>query len=393
MMEKQIGRYVKALSGGGALLLAAMAFSASPAAAQATSPGEASGAAATPEPWYAATTVNGFLSASYSYNANRPDSATNRYRVFDFDDDVFKIDVAELVLQRNPSKPGEGGFRVDLTAGSSMPRVLAAAGLFRDEDGKAGDFDLQQAYVSWIAPIGNGLRVDAGKFMTLFCWEVADGYDGFNDNATRSFLFGYGAPATHTGIRLGTSFGDKAAATLILVNGWDNVRENNSAKSVGAQLALTPTSTFSVWLNGMWGPEQAKNDGDPRTLLDVVTSWKPRDSVTLAFEAIQGRESAATPDGGDAEWTGFAGYLRGALGGGFALAFRAESFDDRDGARTGVAQRLTSFTLTPEFRASDHVVFRGDLRLDHSDRKAFEKRGERATDRQITAMVNAIYVF
>ena len=139
-----------------------------------------------------------------------------------------------------------------------MPRVLAAAGLFRDENGKADDFDLQQAYISWIAPIGNGLRLDAGKFMTHHCYEVIDGYDGFNDNATRSFLFGYSAPATHTGVRLGYGFGEKAAATIMVVNGWDNARDNNSTKSIGAQLALTPTRGVDGLLNGMWGPEQTR---------------------------------------------------------------------------------------------------------------------------------------
>jgi hypothetical protein len=56
-------------------------------------------------------------------------------------------------------------------------------------------------------------------------------------------------------------------------------------------------------------------------------------------------------------------------------------------------QRLTSFTLTPEFRAGAHVVFRGDLRLDHSDHDVFEKEGQRQTGHQLTVLGNAIYVF
>ena len=107
------------------LLLATVALRPAPAAAQAAPPNAGDGTATSPaqpappapEPWYASVTMNGFLSASYSYNFNRPDSGTNQYRVFDFDDNSFKIDVAELVLQRNPSKPGDGGFRVDLDGG------------------------------------------------------------------------------------------------------------------------------------------------------------------------------------------------------------------------------------------------------------------------------------
>ncbi len=143
------------------------------------------------KPWYEEIAVNGFVSASYSYNTNRPASGTNQFRVFDFDDNTFKVDVAELVLQKAVSKPGEAGFRVDAVAGGSIPRVSAAAGLFRDASGKAQDFDLQQAFVSWIAPVGSGLRLDAGSSSRTSAYEVIEGYDGYNDNATRSFLFGF----------------------------------------------------------------------------------------------------------------------------------------------------------------------------------------------------------
>src|SRR5450759_1635088 len=51
------------------------------------------------KPWYEEIAVNAFASASYSYNLNRPDSGTNQIRVFDFDDNSFKVDVAEVVLQ------------------------------------------------------------------------------------------------------------------------------------------------------------------------------------------------------------------------------------------------------------------------------------------------------
>src|ERR1017187_3508993 len=137
--------------------------------------------AATPAPkWYDEIAVNGFVTASYSYNGNRPDSGTNQFRVFDFDDNTFKVDGAELVLQKAVAKPGDTGFRVDAVAGGSIPRVSAAAGLFRDSTGKAQDFDLQQAFVSWIAPAGRGLRLDFGKYVTHHGYEVIEGYDGYN---------------------------------------------------------------------------------------------------------------------------------------------------------------------------------------------------------------------
>ena len=180
--------------------------------------------------------VNGFVSTSYSYNLNRPASGTNRYRVFDFDDNTFKLDVAELVLQRAVSKAGDVGFRVDATAGGSIPRVAAASGLFRDPaTGAAEDFDLQQAFVSWVAPVGRGLRLDVGKMVTTAGYEVVEGYDGFNDNATRSFLFAYAEPVTHTGMKAAYAFSDTVSANVMVVNGWDNVKDNNCVEDPGGR--------------------------------------------------------------------------------------------------------------------------------------------------------------
>jgi hypothetical protein len=222
---------------------------AAPLSAQTSStPPAAPPEGATQTPWYQKIEANGFASASFTYNFNRPFSRENQLRVFDFDDNTFKIDVAELVLQEPASKPGEAGFRVDATAGASVPRVAAGSGLFRDPEGRSQDFDLHQAFVSYVAPIGRGLKLDGGKFITPVGYEVIEGYDGFNDHATHSFLFGYAIPFTHTGLRASYAFSDKTSLLLMLVNGWDAVKDNNRAKSFGAQLGLTPAAgvTLSV---------------------------------------------------------------------------------------------------------------------------------------------------
>ena len=96
-------------------------------------------------------------------------------------------------------------------------------------------------------------------------YEVIQGYDGWNDNFSRSSQFGYAIPFTHTGAKASYA-GEKASVMLTLVNGWDNVKDNNSGKSVGAQLLLTPAKTVSLYVNWIGGPEQAESS----RRLDVV---------------------------------------------------------------------------------------------------------------------------
>jgi hypothetical protein len=79
-------------------------------------------AAALPK-WFDEIAVNAFVSTAYVYNANRPSTGTSSYRVFDFIDNSFNLDVAELVVQIAPTKPNDAGFRVDLAVGNSIPQV------------------------------------------------------------------------------------------------------------------------------------------------------------------------------------------------------------------------------------------------------------------------------
>jgi len=343
-----------------------------------------------PPTWPEGVTLNGFVSSSYSYNFNRPDSRTNQLRVFDFADNSFKLDVFELVLQRPVAKPRDGGFRVDVALGSSVPRVSSAEGLFRS-GGQGEDVDLQQAFASWIAPLGSGLRFDLGKFVTPHGYEVIEGYDGWNDHATRSLLFGFAIPFTHTGARVTYAFSPRVTAALQLVNGWDVAEDNNRSKTVGAQFVLTPVNSLSITLNAMTGPERADSESDHRALLDGSAVWKPSEQWTLGANGDLGSEAGAITPGEMARWDGLAGYVRAARGG-LALSLRAELFEDHDGARTGTAQRLTELTLTPEARLTPHLLVRADVRMDHSDRAVFEK-GAGASDTQPTVLLNVLYGF
>lgn len=352
----------------------------------------AEGDAAPTPAWLAGLTLDGFLASSYSYNFNRPDSRTNQLRVFDFADNTFKLDLFELVLQRTTAKPGEAGFRVDLALGSSVPRVSSARGLFRTET-TTEDIDLQQAYASLIAPLGSGLRFDIGKFVTPAGFEVIEGYDNWNDNATRSLLFGYAIPFTHTGVRATYGFSKRVTGLLMVVNGWDVAEDNNRSKTVGGQLMLTPASSFTIALTGMTGPERTGADGagDARTVLDGSALWKVAEHFTLGANGDLGNEPHAAAAGADARWSGLAIYARGTSGS-LALSLRAEAFDDRDGARTGTAQKVDEFTLTPEARLAPHLLLRSDLRVDRSDHPVFEK-GAGHTDTQPTILLNLLYDF
>src|SRR5581483_3878826 len=222
--------------------------------------------------------VNGYASLSYTYNENQPANRINQYRVFDFNDEEPQLDAGELVLQHAATTPNALGFRLDLIAGSGVPEITAASGLFRDRhSGIAHHVDIPQMYGRYVAPIGKGLTLDAGKFATHMGYEVIGGYDGYNDNFSRSFLFGYGIPFTQTGIRATYAFNSRVSGLASVTNGWDDVQRINHAVTWGAQLNVNSTSKTTLAFNFIHGPERWRDDRDQRSVGEMVATWKATD--------------------------------------------------------------------------------------------------------------------
>ena len=233
-----------------ALIILMACVAALPSALAAQNSGDSTGHSL----WTSAVDINFFLSTAYSYNFDRPDTLRNLYHVFDYTDNSLKVDVIELSLKKDAVNPSDAGFRVDLTAGSSIPRVAHSAGL------EIGDLDIHQMYLSYVPPIGNWLKVDVGKFITPVGYEVIEGYDGYDDNYSRSFLFGYGIPYTHTGVRALFSPAEDFSGLAMVVNGWDNSIDSNRSKTLCGQLSLGPIQGIRMSAAILYGPEKPNND-------------------------------------------------------------------------------------------------------------------------------------
>lgn len=361
------------------------------------------------KPWWQTITVNGFASLSYGYNTNRPYNNLNQYRVFDFNDNEPQLDMAQIVIQRAIEKPNQFGFRLNMIAGSGVPEVTAAWGMFRDtESDVAHHFDIPESYVSYIAPLGKGLRFDAGKMASHLGSEIIGGYDGYNDEFSRGFIFGFGVPFTYTGVKVTYPFSSKISVMAVGVLGWDEVQHYNQGYSWGWQVTVTPTKATTLYFNFIHGPERPKDTRDQRTVDEIVGSWKTTPRLSLGFDVVYGHEENAVCLGRDAIWRGLAGYVKYNFTQKFSLAFRGEVFNDDGGTRTGVDQTLQGYTWTPEYdmraKLSDlgswlkkldgKFVIRGDIRFDHSNKNVFFTSNPQVfVPNQSTVAANLIYLF
>jgi hypothetical protein len=337
--------------------------------------------------------IGGGISTNYTYNFNDPDSRVNALRVFDSKHNSFDVDIIELNVQKNSEELGIGG-RVDLNFLETAD-IIAPFGTNGDDD-----IDVQQAYIYYIAPVGTGLTLKGGKFVTPLGAEVIEPWD--NWNFSRSFLFGFAIPFTHVGITGSYTFTDMISGTIGVVNGWDNVDDNNDGKTIVGNLTIGPWEWATLAINGIIGPEQLNEDDNWRGVLDLILTVKPEPvpALTLMFNYDYGNESdipvfagdppvlAGTVDG---TWQGLAAYAKYDLRDTCYVAARAEWFSDEDGVRTGTSQDLWEITLTGAHMLAQDLWVRLEYRHDDSDATPFQD-GNSGSDTQDTISTEVLYV-
>jgi hypothetical protein len=330
------------------------------------------------------TEVSGFVDGYYSYNFNKP--ATRRAgieRNFDVQHNSFSLNLAEVALEKKPAADSRGGFRLDLDYGPTQAIVNAA------EPGGTTIFqNIGQAYLSYLVPAGSGLQIDFGKFVTPAGFEVIKTKD--NWNYSRSLLFALAIPYYHMGVRATYPIGDKFTLAGLLVNGWNNVVDNNTGKTVAVQATVKPMGSLAIVETYIGGPEQTDDNKNWRQLSDTVVTYTVTSHMSLGGNYDYGQDKQT---GAKVKWQGFAGYARFQPATWFALSPRAEIYDDSEGFTSGMAQKVKEITLTGELKSKDGVTFRLEYRRDFSDIGFFLKNAAVHSKQQNIFTAGVVYGF
>ncbi len=211
-----------------------------------------------------------------------------------------------------------------------------------------------------------------------------------NWNYSRSLLFTLAIPYYHMGVRASYPLGDKVALTGFVLNGWNNVVDNNTGKTVALQAAVKPLGALSVTETYVGGPEQTDDNSDWRQLSDTVATFTVTPRFSVAGNYDYGRDSQS---GATVNWQGFAGYARFQPAAWFALSPRAEYYNDTQGFTSGAAQKLKELTLTGELKSKDGVILRLEYRRDVTDTRFFVKHDGELVKNQDTFTIGFIYAF
>jgi hypothetical protein len=379
---------------GCSLVLPAFGQDPAPAAvAPAASAPQASAAAATPAPAAAPAAdapapptwsvgpidFSGLVDGYYSLNFNHPGdkgfactgSATsltpalcgNQLYNFDGKPNQFSLNMIKLSMAHTADPVG---FQVDLGFGRAFDTV-AQVGEKQPEIFRY----IEQAYVILKPAKAKGLELDFGKFVTSAGAEVIE--TNGNWNYSRSLLFSWAIPYYHFGLRTSIPIGKHFTGGVQVVNGWNNVEDNNSGKTIG--LTGTITTKKFAWTNNYYaGPENTGTNKGWRQLFDSVLLLTPTDKLNAYINFDYG-QNEMTPGSIPAisKWYGIAGAIHFQPTSKWAFTPRMEWFKDRDGfaTGTGVAQDLKEITLTGEYKMLEGLLGRLEYRRDWSNQPFF----------------------
>src|SRR6202049_1483090 len=198
-------------------------------------------------------------------------------RFFDANTNQFGLNMIELTVDKRPDattgEAGRTGYHVSLGFGQAINTVNGSEPV----TGVGFAQYLKEAYFSYLAPVGKGLRIDVGKFVTTAGEEVIETKD--NWNYSRSLLFYYAIPYYHFAARASYRFNDRFSIQGTIANGWNDIVDFSSAKTYGVSFTWNPTKQWDLTETYYIGPQPEKgnfaNTSDRRHLSDTAITYSP----------------------------------------------------------------------------------------------------------------------
>jgi hypothetical protein len=240
-----------------------------------------------------------------------------------------------------------------------------------------------QAYGQVGIPIGTGLTLEAGKFLSLLGYEKIDPTQ--NMFYTHSYAFGYGKPFTMTGILGAYTFADESggnSTTLTggISRGWNQSTYDNNGDIDGVFQLKTSTQNLDMTINLMFGPEGVLPYGPADHahwwfVPEGIIAFKASDQLTIAGDFLYGSAPDLT------QWFSAAGYVQYKFDPHVSLGTRVEYYHDGRGITTGVGgtdinyfevTAGTTITPLPDSPYLGTFNIRPELRFDLADQRAFD---------------------
>lgn len=193
---------------------------------------------------------------------------------------------------------------------------------------------------------------------------------------TRSLIADY-SPYYETGVALSHS-ADNLSFSVLLLNGWQNIRETNADKAVGTALAIQASENISVAWNTFAGNEQA--DGSPslyRVFNNFIGTYRDSSGTEVSASFDVGIQEVQT--GTASLWYGLALLGRVPLSDHLGIGMRVERYSDPKGVIVTTSP-TSSFvcngaSVNLDFRPQPALALRAEVRYLRAEEAVFNNKG------------------
>lgn len=272
----------------------------------------------------------------------------------------FDLNMAEAYVRKDASELSRWGVELGIQGGNDS-RAFGFSATAPDLAGSDVLHHFGAANVSYLAPVGNGLTVQAGIFSSFIGYDSLYAKDNFN--YTRPWGADY-TPYLMMGVNGSYNFNKKLSGTLFVVNGYWHLAHANNVPSSGGQLAYKPTDRVTLKETILYGPHQSDTSlRFWRFFSDSILERKG-ERTTFAFEYQIGTERVDVPGNPRALWTAAQLPVHWIVRGPWSVTVRPEFAWDRNGRWTGFEQSIEAVTTTLEYRIPYRQA-NAILRLEH----------------------------
>jgi hypothetical protein len=256
------------------------------------------------------TTFGGWVSGSYFYNTNNPNSGqttganagtfgANRFHP---NSNAFQVDQVWFSMSNQATPESRGGFEIDIVYGQTGDRLDFSSGSI--DTNVISDY-LYNANISYLAPITDaGIEITVGRFEDHIGSEAVQ--DPYNFNITRGLLWGL-QPVGFTGVKASSEY-DSGLSWMLGISNNSGYSRNSVVTPVVTQaqnfdaddskvflwsVGYQASDTLSVSFNGLYGGDCARvganpagncglpgRNSDRQVLYDFTLNWDPSDRLS-----------------------------------------------------------------------------------------------------------------
>jgi len=315
-------------------------------------------------------TFAGYVDGYFAYDFGRPATLDRAFTTQAVRHNEFNVNLMFVEAKLDGSRVRG---RLALQAGTSVQSNYAGEPAIGGNSGPTLARHIQEAVAG--VRLGEGLWVDGGIFYSHIGSESWASRD--NPNYTRSLIAEY-SPYYEAGVKLTWTASDRVTASLNVVNGWQNISENNSDKAVGVRVdfAASPTVGFSAY-NFIGNEQPTGSPARTRYFQGVSLRLAPSPKSQIVATADVGVQEGAPGDDSHS-WYGGSLVGRYQVGPAVSLGGRVETYRDQDQVIvvTGTPDGLQTWggSVNLDVLTSGRALWRTEIRGLRSTHEVFPDR-------------------